>query len=165
MARVRIPVNVQQNGRLELTSAGDSSVEVVHLEPEECAVANDTRRVAHRSVVVIDIPSVQLQDETIGAPLAGVELWIPQTFVLASAMAAHAAEKPLVKTTGGLYVVAVDQGLGPHRSDYRRCARPARPARPELHRPRSEHLRVTELLFEAACWRCVARCVGVLCWR
>jgi len=117
MAGVRIVVDVEKDRRLELAGAGDSGVEVVHLEPEQHTIADGAGRVTHGTVMVIDLPSVKLQDQTVGAPLAGVELGIPQALILGSAMAAHAPQKPLVEAAGGLNVAAIDQGLGAHGSN------------------------------------------------
>jgi len=117
MAGVRIVVDVEKDRRLELAGAGDSGVEVVHLEPEQHTIADGAGRVTHGTVMVIDLPSVKLQDQTVGTPLAAVELGIPQTLILGSAMAAHASKKTLVEAAGGLNVVAIDQGLGAHGSN------------------------------------------------
>jgi hypothetical protein len=67
-------------------------------------------------VVVIDLPRVQLQDQTVRAPLAGVEVRIPEPFVLGPSMTADAPEESLVPVAGGPNVAAVDEGLSTHGS-------------------------------------------------
>ena len=64
--------------------------------------------------MVVDLPRVKLQDQTIRAPYAGVKVRIPEPFVLGSAMTADARKKPLVPAARGLNVAAVDEGLGAH---------------------------------------------------
>ena len=66
--------------------------------------------------MVIDLPRVKLQNQTVRAPLAGVKVRIPEPFVFGSTMAADAREKSLVPAARGLNVAAVDQGLGAHES-------------------------------------------------
>jgi hypothetical protein len=70
-------MNVEQDGSLEIARPGNGGVEVVDLEPQQHAVADGTCGIAHRSVVVVDLPRMQLQDQPVRAPLAGVELRIP----------------------------------------------------------------------------------------
>jgi hypothetical protein len=65
-------------------------------------------------VVVIDLPGVQLQDQTVGSPLAGVKLRIPESFVLVAAVTADAPEESLVPEAGGPNVAAVDERLSAH---------------------------------------------------
>ena len=62
--------------------------------------------------MMIDFPSVKLQDQTIRAPLAVVKVWIPEPFVLGSTMTADAREKSLAPAGRGLNVAAVDEGFG-----------------------------------------------------
>jgi hypothetical protein len=114
VVRVRISVHIEHDGRLELARTRDCRVEVVDLEPQEHAIADGARGVAHRPVVVIDVPRVQLQDETVRAPLARVELRIPEPLVLRSSVTADAAEESLVPAARYLNVAAVDEGLGAH---------------------------------------------------
>jgi hypothetical protein len=64
--------------------------------------------------MMIDFPSVKLQDQTIRAPLASVKVRIPEPFVFGSTMTADAREKSLVPAARGLNVAAVDEGLGAH---------------------------------------------------
>jgi hypothetical protein len=64
--------------------------------------------------VVIDLPRVQLQDQPVGAPLAGVVPRIPKPFVLGPSMTTHAPEQSLVPAARGLNVAAIDQRLGAH---------------------------------------------------
>ncbi len=107
-------MNVEQDGRFEPACTGHGRVEVVDLEPEKHAIADGARCIGHGSVVVIDLPCVQLQDQTVRAPLAGVEVRIPEPFVLGPSMAADAPEKALVPAAGGLNVAARDERLGAH---------------------------------------------------
>jgi len=65
-------------------------------------------------MVMIDFPSVKLQDQTIGAPFAGVKVRIPEPFVLGSPMTTDAREKSLVPAARDLNIAAVDERLGAH---------------------------------------------------
>jgi hypothetical protein len=65
-------------------------------------------------MVVVDLPGVQLQDETVRAPLARVQARIPKPFVLGPTVTADTSEESLVPAAGGLNVTAVDEGLGAH---------------------------------------------------
>ena len=114
VVRVRIAMNVEQDGRLEAARTRHGGVEVVDLKPQEHAVANDARGIAHGPVVVINFPCVQLQDQTVRVPLAHVEVRIPEPFVLGPSMTADAPKKSLVPAAGSLNVTAVDEGLGAH---------------------------------------------------
>jgi hypothetical protein len=46
--------------------------------------------------MVVDVPGVELKDQAIWAPLAGVKLRVPKTLVLSSAVATYASEKALI---------------------------------------------------------------------
>ena len=70
--------------------------------------------------MVVDVPGVKLKDQAVRAPLAGVKLGVPETLVLAPAVAAYAPEKALVLAARGLYVPAVDQRLSAHAPSLRR---------------------------------------------
>ena len=69
-------------------------------------------------MVVLNLPCVQLQDQTVRAPLAGVELRIPESLVLVPSVTTDAPEESLVPAAGGLNVTAVDEGLGAHGEYY-----------------------------------------------
>lgn len=114
MIGVRVSMHVMHDGRAEFACAGDRGVEIVHFEPEQDAVSNRGRGIAHGTVVVVDVPSVQLKDQAVGAPLAGVKPGIPQTFVLSPTVTSYASEKALVPAARGLNIVAVDQRLSAH---------------------------------------------------
>ena len=102
-------------------STRDGGVEIVDFEPKQDAVSNACRGVAHGTVMVIDVPSVKLKDQSIRAPLAGVKLGVPQTLVLSAAVATHASQKDLIPPARCLNVAAVDQRLSAHSQSLTRA--------------------------------------------
>ena len=93
----------------ELTGAFDGRVEVIHLEPQEHAVAVRAGvGVADGAVVVLYVPSVQLEHEL---------LMGDQPLVLRSPVRALAVEQPLVPATAGLDVPDGDERLRSHGAD------------------------------------------------
>jgi len=79
-------MHVQDDARLKLASARDGGIEVVHLEPQQDAVADRARGIPHRAMMVVDIPSVELKDQTVRAPLGVVKARIRQSLVLTAGM-------------------------------------------------------------------------------
>lgn len=108
MIGVRISVHVKHDWRAELARAGDCGVEIVHFEPKQDAVSNLDGGIAHGTVVVVDVPGMELKYQAVWAPLAEVKLWIPQTFILRPAVTSDASEEALIPAARGLNVAAID---------------------------------------------------------
>lgn len=58
-------MHVKDDGRAKLTRAYNSGVEIVNFEPEQDAISDPGRRIAHRAVMVIDVPGVQLKNQAV----------------------------------------------------------------------------------------------------
>ena len=114
MPRVRIDINLANNGWFELTGAGNDSLEIVHLEPEQDAVADWLIRVPERTMVVIGVPIVELEHQSVSAPLARVVARVTQSLVLAPTMTADAAEQLLIPAARSLNVSTKDEWLSAH---------------------------------------------------
>lgn len=123
MTSVGIDVHVEHDRCLELPRAFNGGVEIVDLEPEQHAVADGQVGIAHRAVVVINVPRVQLQDQPVAAPLGVVQLRVAQTLVLGTTVTALATEQAFVESTRGFNVTACNQRLSAH--DRKRSARGA----------------------------------------
>jgi hypothetical protein len=65
---------------------------------------------------MIDLPGVQLKDQTVRAPLAGVTLRIPEPLVLVPSVTADAPEESSVPEAGELNVPTIDERLSAHES-------------------------------------------------
>lgn len=55
-------MNFANDGGIQLTSAGDYFLEVVHFEPEQNAITNRLCWVANGTMMMIGAPVVKLQD-------------------------------------------------------------------------------------------------------
>ena len=103
----RIAHRAELDLRCKITRPGDGSVEVVDLEPQEYPVAERSGvRVAQRTVVVVDVPAVKLEDE--------VAVVVDQAFVIRTAVVASSAEKVLKPLARGLDVMDCNQRLRSH---------------------------------------------------
>jgi hypothetical protein len=90
-----------QHVRLHPFRAGDGGVEIVDLEPEEHAVAVGLDgRIADRAVMMLDLPSVQLQDQGVARNQA-----------LVFGAAVGAAKQILVPPAARLDIADGDEGL------------------------------------------------------
>lgn len=114
MLRVRIDVNVSYDRGFELTGAGDDVLKVVDFEPEQYAVANRLRRIAKRTMMMIGMPIVQLQDQPITSPLARVVSRVPQPLIFSTTMTSNTAEQPLVPSARILNVSTENEWLCAH---------------------------------------------------
>jgi hypothetical protein len=128
VSRVRIDVNVSHDRRFELTSAHDCFLKVVHFEPEQNAVSNRLGRVANRTMMMIGMPIVQLQDQPVTAPFARVEPCIPQSLIFGTTMPPDAAEQPLIPSARCLDVPTEDEWMCAHAVMIKRGARGCHPA-------------------------------------
>lgn len=90
--RVWIDVNVSHDRGFEVTSTGDDVLKVVDFEPEQYAVTDRLCWIADGTMVMIGMPVVQLQDQPITSPLAGVVPWMPQPLILGTTMPSDTAE-------------------------------------------------------------------------
>ena len=96
----------QDELRLQFRGAGDGRVDVVDLKPQEHAVAVGLRiGIADRTVMVFDVPPVQLQDQHSARH---------QALVFRAAVIALATEQALVPTATRLDVAHADEGLRTH---------------------------------------------------
>jgi len=120
--RVRVEVDVEDDARSEVASARDGCVEVVDLEPQHHAVADWRFGVAQVTVVVVSVPCVKLEDESVRSPrrvmqarvIEALVLTRPIAVVSASVASEPAAEQPPVEAARRLDVANHDQRLGPH---------------------------------------------------
>lgn len=88
--------------------------------------------------MMLNIPRVKLQDETVTAVLGMVELRIDEPVVLASTVRARATEQVLVEAAGVLHVADREQGLCAHTSKVaRHTGRRSRGRRPSLNSART----------------------------
>lgn len=101
-------MHVKHDGCSQRARAAHGGVEVVYFKPEQDAVADGDGGIAHGAVVVVDTPRVKLKDETVRTPPALVEPGIPESFVLAPAVASHASKKALIPAARSLNVAAID---------------------------------------------------------
>ena len=93
---------------LELGSAGQGLVEVVHLKPQEDAVAIGMNiRIADRQMVVGDLETVQLENEDAARD---------QPLVLRPSVPALTAQEMPVPATAGLHIGNRYEGLRTHRN-------------------------------------------------
>jgi hypothetical protein len=104
----RIAMRRQDDLRTELTHALDSRVEVVDFEPQQDAIATNGLRVAHVPVVMVDVPCVELHDQTITEH---------ESLVRGASVVAPTAEKRLIPTAARLYLTHDDHGLWSHSAD------------------------------------------------
>ena len=103
VARGRIAMARHQHVRLHPLRAGDRGIDVVDLEPEQHAVAvRLDGRIADRAVMMLDPPSVQLQDQGVARN---------QALVFGAAVGAAAAEQILVPPAARFDVADGDEGL------------------------------------------------------
>ena len=56
---------VKYDGRAELVGARDGGIEIAEFEPKQDAVSNPHRGVAHGAVMMINVPSVELKNQSI----------------------------------------------------------------------------------------------------
>lgn len=101
----RIAMTGQDDLRVQLRRPGRRRFEVIDLEPQEDAVAVREAGVADGAVMVLDFPTVQLQDQS---SLRN------EPFVIGSAMVAPAAQEPLVPTAAGFDIAHADERLWVH---------------------------------------------------
>lgn len=99
----RVAMHRHDDLRVQLLRANDCGIEVVDLEPEEHAVADELRRVADLAVVVLDAPMVQLHDQLVT---------VVEPLVLRPAVIAPAPEQLLVPAARSFDVSDRDQRLG-----------------------------------------------------
>ncbi|WP_205668230.1 hypothetical protein [Bradyrhizobium manausense] len=92
MPRVRVDVDVADDVGFKVPGPKDHFVEIIDFEPEQNSIADGLVDVAKRTMMVISIPVVQLQDQPVTPPLARVVPWVPKPLIFGSAMPADAAE-------------------------------------------------------------------------
>jgi hypothetical protein len=103
----RVPYGTQLDIGSELVCACHGRVEVLHLEPQQHAVAQGPDiGLAQRTVVVLDFPTVQLEHES--------SVVIDQAFVVRSAVVAPSSEQVLEPLARGLDVVDCEEWLCTH---------------------------------------------------
>ncbi len=83
------------------------SIEILHLEPQEDAVSVGLkRRIADGSMVMLDIPSVELEDQPM--------VVINKALVFSTAVRASASEQTLIPAARRFDVINANQWLWPH---------------------------------------------------
>ncbi len=115
--RVRIDVNISHNRSIELMGGGDHVLEVVHFEPEQNAVTDRLCWVANRPVMMIGMPIMQLQDQSVASPFACVVPWVPQSLIFSTPMPSDTAEQSLVPSARLLNVPTKDEWLRAYTID------------------------------------------------
>lgn len=101
----RISMARQHDFRIQVCCAINRRLEVAHLEPEKHSVPGRHIGVADPTMVVLNIPVVQLKDE---APLGNKAL------IMCPSMVAPTAQQPLISATAGLDIAHADQRLWSH---------------------------------------------------
>ena len=117
--------------RLQLRHPGRRIIEVADFEPEQHPIAVGKRGIADRTVVMLDVPAMQLEEQAIV---------LDEALVLRATVAAPAPQKTLVPTATCLDITDADQGLWTHTNSVaspglqRQRRRQAHaPASPEEH--------------------------------
>ncbi len=83
-------------------------VEVIHLEPDQHAIAiGSVGAIADGAVMVFDFKAVQLQDEP---------AILHQLLILSAAVSSAAAQQALIPPAAGFDIRDTDEWLGPHGS-------------------------------------------------
>src|SRR5690349_14440197 len=101
----RVAMARQDDFRLKLPGADCGSVKILHFKPQQHAIAMSQVRVADPAMMMLHLPTVQLHEQlAVGH----------QLLVLASAMAAPAAQQFLVPTTAGFDISHANQRLWTH---------------------------------------------------
>src|SRR5262249_28915484 len=104
----RIAVLRQDDFRLEGGDAGQGSIEIVDLKPQQHAVAIGlVVWIADGPVVMFDVKAVQLEDER--------AIVRDQALIFRTAVITAAAEETLVPAAAGFNVGDGDEGLGTHQ--------------------------------------------------
>jgi hypothetical protein len=93
---------------VQVLSAGKGRVEVVEFKPEKHAISGRDVWVADRTVMMLCIPVVQLEDQ----PAVGNE-----SFVVRTAMVALTANEMLIPATAGFDIAHANEGLWTHRNN------------------------------------------------
>ena len=83
----------QDDLRLQVRSAGNDRLEIVHFKPEEHTISMGEVWVADRAVMMLDIPTVQLKNQPAVRN---------KSLILGAAMIALAAEESLIPATARL---------------------------------------------------------------
>jgi hypothetical protein len=107
-------VNVSHDRGIQLTGAGDYFLEVVHFEPEQNAVTDWLCWVADRTMMMIGMPIVQLQDQPVTSPFSHVVPGVPQPLIFSTTMPSHKAEQSLVPSARRLNVATENEWLCAH---------------------------------------------------
>lgn len=117
-------MHVEHDMCAQLAGTGDGRVEVVDLEPDHHPIAHRFVRVAHVTMVVVDIARMQLEDQPVAAPACVVQLRVveplvvawPLGLVAATTITQRAAEQALVEARRCLDVTNHEEGLRSHRT-------------------------------------------------
>ena len=91
--------------RPQLRHTGRRIIEVADFEPEQHPIAVGQRGIADRTVVMLDVPAMQLEEQAIV---------LDEALVLWATVAAPAPQKTLVPTATCLDITDADQGLWTH---------------------------------------------------
>lgn len=93
----------QDNARLQFSGAGNGRFEVVNFKPQEHAVSGNEAGIADGTVMMADIPSVQLQDQ----PAVRHE-----PFILGASMCTLAPKQTLIPAAARFDVTHAVSGCG-----------------------------------------------------
>ena len=91
--------------RPQLRHTGRRIIEVADFEPEQHPIAVGQRGIADRTVVMLDVPAMQLEEQAIV---------LDEALVLWATVAAPAPQKTLVPAATCLDITDADQGLWTH---------------------------------------------------
>ena len=113
--------------RLQLRHPGRRIIEVADFEPEQHPIAVGQCGIADRTVVMLDVPAMQLEEQAIV---------LDEALVLRATVAAPAPQKTLVPTATCLDITDADQGLWMHTNSVAsRAPDRSRPPAAALPRP------------------------------